>query len=66
VRGGKSRSRYNWKTTRESKGPSRKTSIVTAKSKFNLLFLRVRRRKDMKMKMKMMMMWYEPMCHKTE
>jgi hypothetical protein len=35
----------------------RKRGIVTAKRKFNLLYLRVRRRREMKSKMKMIIMW---------
>ncbi len=47
----------------ESKGPSRKTGLVTTKRKLNLRFLR----REIKLKMKMtMMMWCEPVSHKTE
>jgi hypothetical protein len=41
--------------SKNSRGQVKKTGIVTAKRKFNLLFLKVRRRKEMKLKMKMMM-----------
>jgi hypothetical protein len=39
----------------KSKGPSSKAGIVTAKRKFNLLFLGVTRRREIKLKIKMMM-----------
>jgi hypothetical protein len=49
VRGSQRRSTKSWKTTLGSQGTSSETSIVTAKKRFKLLFLRIRRRREMKL-----------------